>query len=102
MLEAEANQTPTLLYEGIKRAKGEGVKTEKRVVPLIQTAPEDLYVNEEGDTVEWLCKWHRSDQQEKGQRWKDQEFIIVYLMNLQESIGRGRRDSGGEDQVGSI
>ena len=47
--------------EGINRAKGEGVKSEKQVIPLIETSQEDLSVNEEGDTMEWLRKWHHCD-----------------------------------------
>ena len=65
MLKAEAQKTPVLPPEVIKRADGEGVKTEKRVVPLIKSAPEDLSVNKEGDTMECLHKWYRHDQQEK-------------------------------------
>ena len=45
VLEEEAHQTPMLSPEGIKRAKGEGVKTEKRVIPLIEASPEDLSIN---------------------------------------------------------
>ena len=57
---------------GIKRAKGEGVKTEKRVLPLIEESPKYLYVKKEGDTTEWLHKWHLRGLQEKGQLRKDQ------------------------------
>ena len=39
MLEAEAQQTPMLFSEGIKRAKDEGVKVEKLVVSLIESVP---------------------------------------------------------------
>ena len=46
--------------EGIKRANGEGVKADKRVIPLIKAAPEDLSVNKEGETMECLRKlYHR-------------------------------------------
>ena len=54
-----------LLPESIKRAKGEGVKAEKRVIPLINTPPEELSINKEGDTTEWTSKWYHCDLQEK-------------------------------------
>ena len=49
--------------EGIMRAKGEGIKALKQPVPLIDTAPEDLSINKEGATMEWLRKWHHCDLQ---------------------------------------
>ena len=102
MLEEEDHQTPMLSTEGIQIAKGEGVKTKKRVVPLIEAAPEDLPVNEEEDTMEWLSKWHRRKQQEKGQLQKDQELLTGDILNIQASIWSGSRDKGGKDQVGTI
>ena len=72
MLEAEAQQTPIILTEGIKRGKGEGVKAEKQVIPLIKAAPEDLFFNEKGDNMEWLRKWHHCDIQENRQLQKYQ------------------------------
>ena len=45
VLEAEAQQTPMLSPEGIMREKVEGVKIEKRVVPLIKAAPEEFLVD---------------------------------------------------------
>ena len=63
MLEAEAHQNSILLPESIKRAKGEGVKTENRVIILIEAFPEDLSVNKEGDTMEWIFKLHLRYQQ---------------------------------------
>ena len=39
VLEAEDQQTPMLSLEGIKRAKGKGVNTDKQVVTLIEVAP---------------------------------------------------------------
>ena len=41
-LKAEAQHTPILLHEDIKRAKGGGVKVEKLVVPLIESVPKEL------------------------------------------------------------
>ena len=38
--------------EGIKRAKIKGVKTENRVIPLIEATPEDLSINKEGYIIE--------------------------------------------------
>ena len=52
--------------EGIKRANGEGVKADKRVIPLIKAAPEDLSVNKEGGTMEWLRKLHHRYLQDTG------------------------------------
>ena len=63
MLEVEAQQTPMLSPEGIMRAKGEGIKALKQPVPLIDTAPEDLSINKEGATMEWLRKWDHRDLQ---------------------------------------
>ena len=63
VLEAEAHQTSILSPEGIMRAKGEGIKALKQPVPLIYTAPEDLSINKEGATMEWMCKWHQRDLQ---------------------------------------
>ena len=40
VLDAEAQNTPIMLPGGINISKGEGVKTEKGVVPLIGEAPE--------------------------------------------------------------
>ena len=102
MLEAEAHQTPMLSPEGIKRSKVEGIKAEKQPIPLIERPPKDVYINKEGETMEWLCKWHHHDLQEKGQLKKDQEFIMGDVLNLQAYIGRGGRDTGGEDQVRTI
>ena len=45
MLEEEAQQTPMMSPEGITREKVEGVKIEKRVVPLIEAAPEEFLVD---------------------------------------------------------
>ena len=81
--------------EGIKISKGEWVTVEKRVVPLIDSAPKSFPLNREGDTVAWLCKWHRFDQQEKGQLRNYQEILMGYVLNIQASIGRGGRDEGG-------
>ena len=72
MLEAESQQTPMLLPQGIKIAKGESFKAEKRVIHLIKASPDDLYVNEEGYTMKWLRKWHHFDLQEKLHLRKDQ------------------------------
>ena len=49
--------------------------------------------------MEWLRKWHHRDLQEKLQLRKYQEFIMGDVLDLQASIGRGGRYSGGEDQV---
>ena len=45
VLDAEDQQTPMLSPEGIKIEKGEWVKAEKRVIPLIEAPPEDLSIN---------------------------------------------------------
>ena len=45
-----------LSSEGIKREKGEGVKTEKQVSPTIKEYPKALTVNEKGDTMECMGK----------------------------------------------
>ena len=90
--------------EDIKRAKGEGVKAGKRVIPLIKAAPEELSINEEGYIMEGLRKWDHCDLQEKGQRRKDQEFILGDVLDLQSSIGRGgercRRQISGRNHLG--
>ena len=52
--------------------------------------------------MECLRKWHRCDQQGKGQLRKDQELLMGDVLNLQSSIGRGVRGKGVEDQVGTI
>ena len=62
--------------EGIKRDKGDGLKAEIRVITLIEAAPEDLSINEEGDTTEWIFKWHICDIQEKGQLRNYQGLIM--------------------------
>ena len=62
MLEAQAHHTPMMLPESIKRSKGEGVKEEKLVVPLIDSSPRELSLRVEGDTMTWLYKWHHHDQ----------------------------------------
>ena len=54
MLEAVSQQNPMLSPEDIKRSKGEEVKVEKRVFPLIESASEYLLVKKEGDTVAWI------------------------------------------------
>ena len=54
MLEEEDQHTPMMLPEGINRAKVEGDKADKRFIPLIEASSEDLYINKEGDTMEWL------------------------------------------------
>ena len=82
MIEEEAQQTPMLSPEGINRSKGEWVKTEKRVVPLIEAAPEEFLANEERDTMEWLHKCHFCNQQEKRNLWKDQELLMGDILNL--------------------
>ena len=41
------------------------------------------------------------DLQEKGELIKDKEFIMGDFLDLQASIGRGGRDAGGKDQVGT-
>ena len=46
VLEAEAQQTPIILPEGIMREKGESIKAKKQPIHLIETAPEDLSINE--------------------------------------------------------
>ena len=90
--------------EGIKRANGEGFKADKRVIPLIKAAPEELSINEEGYIMEGLRKWDHCDIQEKGQRRKDQEFILGDVLDLQSSIGRGgercRRQISGRNHLG--
>ena len=63
VLESKDQQTPIIFTEGIKRAKGEGFKTEKRGIPLIKADPKYMSVNEEGGIMEWLRKWHFCDQQ---------------------------------------
>ena len=65
MLEAEAQHNPMLSPEDIKISKGEDVKVEKRVFPLIESASEYLLVKKEGYTVAWLYKWYCCNQQEK-------------------------------------
>ena len=45
LLEAEAQKTLILFPEGIKRAKGEVVKTERRFISLVKASPEDLCAN---------------------------------------------------------
>ena len=52
--------------------------------------------------MEWLCKWHRYDQQEKGQLQKDRELLMGDVLKIQYSIGRGIRYKGGEYQVENI
>ena len=86
VLEAEAQQTPMMSPEGIKRVKGEGIKAEKLVIPLIEIAPKYLYINKEGATMEWLRKWHHLDLQGKGQLIRDQEFIMRDVLDLQAYI----------------
>ena len=81
--------------EGIMRAKGEGIKALKQPVPLIDTAPEDLSINKEWATMEWLRKWNHRDLQEKGHLRKDKECIMGNVLDLQASIGRGGGYVGG-------
>ena len=96
VLEAEDQQTPMMFPEVIKRAKGEGVKADKSVIPLIDAAPKYLSFNKKGYTMEWLRKWHRHDPQENEQLQKDQEFIMGDVLDLQASIGRVGRNTRGE------
>ena len=63
VLEAEAHQTPMLSPEGIKRSKVEGIKAEKQPIPLIERPPKDVYINKEGETMEWIFKWYFRYQQ---------------------------------------
>ena len=91
-----------MLPEGIKRAKGESVKTYKRVITLIKAAPKEFSVNKEGDTMEWLRKWNLRNQKEKEQLRKDQELKMGDVFNPQASTGRIGRDEGGKYQVGNI
>ena len=63
MLDEEAQKTPMMSPEGIKIAKGEGIKKEKQPFNLIDTALEDLSINEEGATMECLSKWLHRDLQ---------------------------------------
>ena len=102
VLEEESQQTPMMFPEGIKRAKGERVKIDKRVITLINAAPKELSVNEEEDTMEWICKWNFRDQKEKGQLRKDQELRMGDVLNPQASNGIIGRDEGGKYQVGNI
>ena len=89
MFEAEAQQTPMLSPEGIMRAMGEFINAKKQPIPLIEIDAEDLYINKEGGTMEWLHKWHHRDLQEKGYMIKHQEFIMGDVLDLQASIGKG-------------
>ena len=82
--------------EVIKREKGEGVKADKSVIPLIDAAPKYLYINVEGYTIEWLRKWHCRYTQENEQLQKYQEFIMGDVLDLQASIGRVGRNTRGE------
>ena len=82
-----------LLPECIKIAKGERFKAKKEVITLIEASPEDLSINKEGETMEWLYKCNHRDIQEKGQLIKNQEFIFGDLLDLQDYIGRGGRDT---------
>ena len=91
-----------LSSEGIKREKGEGVKTEKQVSPTIKDYPKALTVNEKGDTMECMGKWHRRDHQEKGQLRIYQELLMGDVLNIQASIMIGGREKGGKDQLGTI
>ena len=102
MLEEQDQHTPMMLPEGIKREKGEGAKADKRFIPLIEASSEDLYINKEGDTMEWLQKWHHRDLQKKEHLRNDQEFIMGDVLELQASIERGGIDLGGKDQVVTI
>ena len=52
--------------------------------------------------MDWILKWHHRNQQEKGQPLKYQELLMVDVLNIQASIGRGGRDEGDKDQVGTI
>ena len=45
VLELEAQQTPLILPACIKISKGEGVKVDKQVFPLIESAPEELLLS---------------------------------------------------------
>ena len=88
--------------EGIKREKGEGIKVEKRFVPLIESSPKVLSLNGEGDKTDWICKWLHHNNQEKGKLRKDQEVLMGNVLNIQPSIGRGGIYEGGKNQVGTI
>ena len=61
MFEAESQQTPILSPEGIKIAKGEEVKVEKRVVPFIESSLKELSLSGERDNMARLCRWHHQD-----------------------------------------
>ena len=65
VLDAEAQQTHDLSPEGNTISKGEEVKVKKRFVPFIESTPEYLLVNKEGDTMAWIHKRHLRDHQEK-------------------------------------
>ena len=88
VLKSEDQQTPMLPPEGIKISKIEGVKVDKRVVPLIESAPKEISLNVEGDTMVWLSKFHCHEQQEKGELRKDQKLSIGYVLKFQAPIGR--------------
>ena len=76
MLDAEAQKTSIMSHKWINIVKGEGLKTDKWVVPLIEASLEEFSVNEERDTMEWLSKWHHREQQEKWQLRKYQELLM--------------------------
>ena len=96
-------QNPMLSPEGIMIAKGEGITAEKQPIPLIDTAHENLFINEEGTTMEWLCKWHHRYLQEKRHLIKNKEIIMGDVLDLRASMGGGGgRDAGGKYQIGTI
>ena len=54
MLEAEAQKTPMMLPEDIKREKGGGVNVIKHDILFIELAPEELPLSGEGYTIMWI------------------------------------------------
>ena len=92
VLEVEAQKTPTILSEGIRRLKRGVFKMPKRTVHLTEPDPEEMSLSGGEDKIAWLGKWNNCDQEDKIMLYEYQDNLMVDVLKLQAIIGRGGRD----------
>ena len=80
---------PILSLAGIKRAKGEEEKANIQNMHPVEPAPKGIAETSTVDTIEWFRALHAKDLKEKGLLSRDQDMLMISVLNLHATIGRG-------------
>ena len=88
--------------EGIKRAKGEELKTTDCTLPLAEPRPEEFIDSEGKEILTWIKYCHYKYQELKKLLRGKQETIFNAILDLQVDIGKEEKEEKMYDYLGTL